>query len=144
MTAFASGLDDATTRFDRNEPQLNVCTGPDDERDTTTPAAVVESMRAVPLAGGLQPAGRERLTTSLVANTTGDAIIRAGVPAGWLIGDRTGTGAQGERNDVGIVLPPDRAAGLAVYADPADPESMACNATIAEATTIAVRRLVGQ
>ncbi|WP_244941809.1 serine hydrolase [Streptomyces rubrogriseus] len=109
MTAFASGLDDATTRFDRNEPQLNVSTGPDDERDTTTPAAIVESMRAVPLAGGLQPAGRERRTTSLVANTTGDATIRAGMPAGWLIGDRTGTEAQGERNDVGIVLPPDRA-----------------------------------
>lgn len=109
VTASASGLDDATTRFDRNEPQLNVSTGPDDERDTTTPAAIVESMRAVPLAGALQPAGRERLTTSLVANTTGDATIRAGVPVGWLIGDRTGTGAQGERNDVGIVLPPDRA-----------------------------------
>ncbi|WP_187280450.1 serine hydrolase [Streptomyces sp. IB2014 016-6] len=109
VTAFAPGLDDATTRFDRNEPQLNVSTGPDDERDTTTPAAIVESMRAVPLGGGLQPADCERLTTSLVANTTGDATIRAGVPAGWLIGDRTGTGAQGERNDVGIVLPPDRA-----------------------------------
>ncbi|WP_454613956.1 serine hydrolase [Streptomyces collinus] len=109
MTAFASGLDDATTRFDRNEPRLNVSTGPDVERETTTPAAIVESMRAVPLAGGLQPAGRERLTTSLVANTTGDATLWAGVPAGWLIGDRTGTGAQGERNDVGIVLPPDRA-----------------------------------
>ncbi|MGV9593566.1 serine hydrolase [Streptomyces tendae] len=76
VTAFAPGLDDATTRFDRNEPQLNVSTGPDDERDTTT---------------------------------------RAGVPAGWLIGDRTGTGAQGERNDVGIVLPPDRAPLVSPY-----------------------------
>ncbi|MFF9044380.1 serine hydrolase [Streptomyces parvulus] len=109
VTAFAPGLDDATTRFHRNEPQLNVSTGPDDERDTTTPAAIVESTRAVPLGGGLQPAGRERLTTSLAANTTGDATIRAGVPAGWLIGGRAGTGAQGEGNDVGIVLPPDRA-----------------------------------
>ncbi|MFJ8804825.1 hypothetical protein [Streptomyces sp. NPDC102490] len=75
MTAFAPGLDDATTRFDRNEPQLNVSTGPDDERDTTTPAAIVESMRAMPLGGGLRPAGRERITTSLVPNTTGDATI---------------------------------------------------------------------
>ncbi|MFZ3555925.1 serine hydrolase [Streptomyces sp. BH055] len=109
VTAFAPGLDDATTRFDRNEPQLNLSTGPDDERDTTAPAAIVESMPAVPLGGGLQPAGRERLTTSLIANTTGDGTLWAGVPAGWLIGARTGTGAQGERNDVGIVLPPDRA-----------------------------------
>ncbi|WP_399945189.1 hypothetical protein ACGH52_34610 [Streptomyces sp. BBFR25] len=102
-------------------------------------------MRAVPLGGGLQPAGRERLTTSLVANTTGDATIRAGVPAGWLIGgqdrDRS-TGRAQRRRD--RAAPGPRAAGLAVYADPDDPESTAGNATIAEATTIAVRRLVGQ
>jgi beta-lactamase class A len=145
MTAFARGLGDATTRFDRSEPELNVSTGPDDERDTTTPVAIVESIRAVTLGDVLQPAGRERLTAWLVANTTGDATIRAGVPAGWVVGDKTGTGEQGERNDVGIVLPPDRAPlVLAVYTDPDDPDSTAGNATIADATAIAVRRLVGQ
>ncbi|MGE9697585.1 hypothetical protein [Streptomyces sp. NRRL F-5630] len=41
-------------------------------------------------------------------------------------------------------LEPRQLADLAVYADPADPESTAAKATIAEATTIAVRRLVGQ
>jgi beta-lactamase class A len=145
VTAFARGLGDATTRFDRSEPELNVSAGPDDERDTTTPAAIVGSIRAVTLGDGLQPAGREQLTAWLVANTTGDATIRAGVPAGWMVGDKTGTGEQGERNDVGIVLPPDRAPlVLAVYTDPDDPDSTAGNATIAEATAIAVRRLVGQ
>jgi beta-lactamase class A len=145
MTAFARGLGDETTRFDRSEPELNVSTGPDDERDTTTPAAIVGSIRAVTLGDGLQPAGREQLTAWLVANTTGDATIRAGVPAGWVVGDKTGTGEQGERNDVGILLPPDRAPlVLAVYTDPDDPDSTAGNATIAEATAIAVRRLVGQ
>jgi beta-lactamase class A len=145
MTAFARGLGDETTRFDRSEPELNVSTGPDDERDTTTPAAIVGSIRAVTLGDGLQPAGREQLTAWLVANTPGDATIRAGVPAGWVVGDKTGTGEQGERNDVGILLPPDRAPlVLAVYTDPDDPDSTAGNATIAEATAIAVRRLVGQ
>lgn len=62
-----------------------------------------------------------------------------------MAGDNTGTGAQGERNDVGIVLPPGRAPlVLAVYTDPDDPESTAGNATIAEATAIAVRRHVGR
>jgi beta-lactamase class A len=145
VTAFTRGLGDATTRFDRIEPELNVSTGPDDERDTTTPAAMVGTIRAVTLGDGLRPAGRERLTAWLVANTTGDATIRAGVPAGWTVGDKTGTGAQGERNDIGIVLPPDRAPlVLAVYTDPDDPDSTAGNATIADATAIAVRRLVGQ
>ena len=145
VTAFVRGLGDATTRFDRTEPALNVSAGPADERDTTTPAAMVGIIRAVTLGDGLQPADRDRLTAWLVGNTTGDATIRAGVPAGWVVGDKTGTGAQGERNDVGIVLPPGRAPlVLAVYTDPDDPGSTAGNATIAEATAIAVRRLVGQ
>lgn len=61
-----------------------------------------------------------------------------------MVGDKTGTGAQGERNDVGIVLPPDHAPlVVAVYTDPDDPGSTAGNATIAEATAIVTRRLVG-
>jgi beta-lactamase class A len=145
VTAFVRGIGDPITRFDRTEPDLNVSTGPQDERDTTTPAAVVGTLRALTLGDGLRPDGRERLTAWLLANTTGDATIRAGVPAGWAVGDKTGTGAQGERNDVGIVRPPDRAPlVLAVYTDPDDPGSTAGDATIAEATAIAVRRLVGR
>jgi beta-lactamase class A len=145
VTAFVRALGDPTTRFDRTEPDLNVSTGPADERDTTTPAAMVGIICTVTLGDGLQAADRDRLTTWLVANTTGDAAIRAGVPAGWVVGDKTGTGAQGERNDVGIVLPPDRAPlGLAVCTDPDDPDPTAGNPTIAEATAIAVRRLVGR
>ena len=119
-------------------------TGPGDERDTTTPAAMVGSVRAVTLGDGLDAAGRDRLTGWLVANTTGDATIRAGAPQGWTVGDKTGTGAQGERNDVGILLPPDRAPlVLAVHTDPDDPASTAGDAVIAEATAIVVRRLTG-
>lgn len=144
VTAFVRGIGDATTRFDRTEPDLNVSTGADDERDTTTPAAMVGSIRAVALGDGLPPAGRDRLTGWLLANTTGDATIRAGAPAGWLVGDKTGTGAQGERNDVGILLPPDRAPlVLAVHTDPDDPGSTAGDSTIAEATAIVARRLGG-
>jgi beta-lactamase class A len=142
VTAFARGLGDATTRFDRVEPDLNTSAGAADERDTTTPAASVRSIRAVTLGDGLGPGGRDRLTGWLVANTTGNATIRAGVPAGWTVGDKTGTGARGERNDVGILLPPHRAPlVLAVYTAPADPGSTAGDATIAEATAIAVARL---
>lgn len=145
VTAFVRGTGDATTRFDRTEPDLNVSTGPQDERDTTTPAAIAGTVRAVTLGSGLPPAGRDRLTAWLVANTTGDATIRAGAPAGWVVGDKTGTGAQGERNDVGIILAPDdEPLILAVYTDPDDPDSTAGDATIAEATAIAVRRLVGR
>ncbi len=61
-----------------------------------------------------------------------------------MVEDKTGTGAQAERNDVGIVRPPDRAPLiLAVCTDPDDPGSKAGDATIAEATAIVIRRLTG-
>lgn len=142
VTGFVRRLGDEVTRLDRTEPDLNVSAGATDERDTTTPAAVVGSIRAVTLGEGLGPAERDRLTGWLLANTTGDAAIRAGVPTGWRVGDKTGTGAQGERNDVGIVLPPDRAPlVLAVYTEPDDPGSDAGDATIAEATALVIRRM---
>lgn len=142
VTGFVRGTGDTTTRFDRTETALNVSTGPDDERDTSTPAAVVATLRAVTLGEGLDPAGRDRLTGWLLANTTGGATIRAGVPAGWRVGDKTGTGGQGERNDIAVLLPPDRAPILlAVYTAPADPEAEPSNETVAEATRAVVAAL---
>lgn len=41
-------------------------------------------------------------------NTTGDQLIRAGVPKDWEVGDKTGAGSYGTRNDIAIVWPPNR------------------------------------
>lgn len=38
-------------------------------------------------------------------NTTGDALIRAGVPEGWEVADKTGSGSYGTRNDIAIIWP---------------------------------------
>lgn len=142
VTGFVRGTGDAVTRFDRPEPELNESAGPGDERDTTTPSAVVGSLRAVTLGDGLQPAGRDRLTGWLLANTTGDAAIRAGVPADWRVGDKTGTGSQGERNDIAVLYPPGRAPiVLAVYTAPADPDAEPSDTFVAEATRAAVAAL---
>ncbi len=53
----------------------------------------------------LSPASRARLTGWLVANTTGDHKLRAGLPAGWRVGDKTGGGLRGTSNDVAIIWP---------------------------------------
>ena len=43
-------------------------------------------------------------------------MIRAGIPTNWIVGDKTGRGANGATNDVAIVHPPDRAPiVLAIY-----------------------------
>jgi len=144
VTGFVRGLGDPITRFDRLEPDLSVSAGPDDVRDTTTPSWIVRDLQAVTLGDGLDPTGRDRLVGWLVANTTGDAAIRAGVPAGWRVGDKTGTGFDGqrndidiERNDIAVMWPPDRAPLLlAVLTAPNDRDADADtgNAMIAAAT----------
>jgi beta-lactamase class A len=108
VTAFARRIGDTRTRLDRNELSLNdVPAG--DPRDTTTPESMVHDLRALLVdARVLSAASRERLTAWMVGNTTGADRIRAGVPADWRVGDKTGTGPHGAANDVAIVWPPNR------------------------------------
>jgi len=107
LTAYLRQLGDSHTRLDRNEPDLNTAR-PDDPRDTTTPAAMLGSMRKLVLGDALLPASRKQLTQWLVENKTGDSRLRAGVPAGWRVGDKTGSGAYGTNNDIGVIWPPGR------------------------------------
>ena len=44
----------------------------------------------------------------MIANKTGDARLRAGLPHDWRIGDKTGTGERGTANDIAIAWPPGR------------------------------------
>jgi beta-lactamase class A len=74
------------------------------------------TMRRLLLGGALSPASRERLTGWMIANRTGGRRLRAGVPAGWRVGDKTGSGRNGATNDIAILWPPGRAPILiAVY-----------------------------
>jgi beta-lactamase class A len=108
LTAYARSLGDTVTRLDRIEPELNEAT-PGDVRDTTTPAAMVANMRALTLDKALSAPSREQLVRWLVGNKTGDTRLRAGLPTGWRVGDKTGSGERGTTNDVGVFWPPDRA-----------------------------------
>ena len=108
VTAFARTLGDPLTRLDRTEPTLNEAV-PGDVRDTTTPAAMAENLRKLMFGGALARASLEQLKTWLLANKTGDARLRARLPAGWRVGDKTGSGERGSTNDVGILWPPDSA-----------------------------------
>ncbi len=108
VTAFARARGDAVTRLDRDEPSLNEhALG--DPRDTTTPRAMVGLLRAVLVGDALTPTSRERLLGWLRACETGRTRLRAGFPAGWTAGDKTGTGPRGAVNDLAIAWPPSRA-----------------------------------
>jgi beta-lactamase class A len=141
ITAFARSLGDEVTRLDRTEPELNTAI-PGDERDTTTPRAIAGSFRALVLGDHLDPADRARFTDWLVGNTTGDERIRAGLPAGWRVGDKTGTGSYGTANDVAVVWPPGAAPiVVAVLTSRATEDATRDNALLAEAAAVVAQEL---
>jgi beta-lactamase class A len=131
LTSFARTLGDEITRLDRIEPDLNEGL-PGDPRDTSTPAAMLSNLRSLALGDALSPSSRAQLIEWLIQNKTGDQRLRAGLPAGWKVGDKTGTGARGTANDVAIVWPPQRAPVLvSVYLTGATVDYDQCNRTIA-------------
>ncbi len=134
---FVRSLGDNVSRMDRTEEQLNV---PDGDLDTSTPLQLVTNLRRLVLDQGLDPQGRDLLTDWLKRNTTGDQSIRAGVPAGWTVADKTGSGFKGETNDIAVIWPPGRAPiVVAVLTVPDDPKSTQGKPTIAAATRIALK-----
>ena len=112
-TRFARSLGDTVTRLDRYEPALNYAVK-GQHLDTTTPAAMLATLRKVVLGDALSPASRSRLEGWLRANTTGEHRLKAGLPPGWAIGDKTGTGGNNTTNDLGVLFPPGRAPVLVV------------------------------
>jgi beta-lactamase class A len=104
ITAFARSIRDDKTRLDRTETALNEAT-PGDPRDTTTPNSMMHNLRRILLENVLKPGSRQQLTDWMLANTTSAAKFRAGVPAGWKVADKTGSGSHGANNDIGILWP---------------------------------------
>jgi beta-lactamase class A len=107
LTRFARSIGDRETRLDRIEPALNEARA-GDPRDTTTPAAMARSLRKLALGSALPADGRALLTRWLIGCRTGAARLRAGLPAGWAVGDKTGTGDRGSTNDIAIIWPTGR------------------------------------
>ena len=98
---------DTITMADRIEPDLNEAI-PGDSRDTSTPKALATSLEVFGISGYLPADKQEIFTNWLKGSTTGDSLIRAGVPEGWEVGDKSGAGGYGTRNDIAIVWPPNR------------------------------------
>jgi beta-lactamase class A len=134
-------LGDRTTEVDRVETELSEAT-PGDGRDTTTPRAFTTDLRAYVLGDALPADDRTLLTGWLRTNTTGDELIRAGVPDGWMVGDKTGSGGYGARNDIAVVWPPHRApVVLAVMSTRDEADATYDDALIARAAKITVTAL---
>lgn len=129
LTVFAREVGDRVTRFDRYEPGAGQRSG---EMDTTTPRGIAGTARALVLGDVLGPPSRARLEGWMVACAVGRTRLRAAFPAGWAVGDRTGTG-DGACNDYAVVRRAGRAPlVVAAYHDAPGMEMAAQEAVLRE------------
>ncbi|MFI6512314.1 class A beta-lactamase [Streptosporangium sp. NPDC050855] len=143
LTRYFRTLKDPISRLDRWETELNDWS-PKERRDTTTPASMGRDLRALTAGKALTAKDRERLNGWLIANTTGDARIRAGLPKTWKIGDKTGTSSSyGAGNDIAVIWPRGSAAPviMAVYTNRRAADGVADNTVIARTATVLARGL---
>ncbi|AKC85512.1 class A beta-lactamase [Pseudoxanthomonas suwonensis] len=111
VTAKIREMGDIVTRLDRYEPDLGLVLSAD-LRDTTSPLAMAQLVRRITTGDILQRGSRERLLHWMQNTKTGFNRLRAGLPAEWRSGNKTGTGrtegTTNKCNDIAITFPPSR------------------------------------
>lgn len=131
-------LGDDVTNPERIEPDLNDV-NPGETHDTSTAKALASSLRTLALEDVLKREKRELLLDWMKRNTTGDALIRAGVPEGWEVADKTGAASYGTRNDIAIIWPPnEEPIVLAILSSRDEKEAAYDDKLIAEATKVVI------
>jgi beta-lactamase class A len=144
LTNYIRSLGDKTTRIDRIEPYLNSNIALD-ERDTTTPYAILLTMQELLIKDALSLSSKEKLLDWLIGNTTGNTKIRAGINPNWTVGDKTGAGANGASNDIAIIWPINRKPLLlAIYYTDSSLPNEDKDAVIAEVSRIISSKFYSQ
>lgn len=104
LTRFWRTLGDDKSRLDDDEPMLNR-TPLGEPQNTTTPAAMAGNLRRLLLGDALSASSRDRLTGWLVGSKTGADRLRAGLPASWSVGDKTGSNGRDAFGDIAVTWP---------------------------------------
>ncbi len=134
-------MSDRVTMADRFEAELNEAI-PGDIRDTSTAKAIATNLKAFTVGNALPAHKRNILTEWMKGNATGDKLIRAGVPTDWVVGDKSGAGSYGTRNDIAIVWPPNKAPIIiAILSSKDEKEDTYDNQLIAEAAKVVINAL---
>ncbi|GAA0868022.1 MAB family class A beta-lactamase [Brevundimonas basaltis] len=142
--AWYRSIGDQSTTVDRLEPMMN---RKDGDKDTITPSQAVANLGRVFGAGVMEPRLEEPMLTRLrrwmIDSPTGANRIKGGVPSGWTVAHKTGTGGTGQTNDIGVINPPSGdPIHIAIYYDaPSDLSASRRDAVIAEATRLALKTL---
>lgn len=147
VTEFARSVGDDRTWMVRWELELNTAF-PGDPRDTSSPRAMGTGFANLLTGGGnpvLDEPRRDKLKGWMATIVTGDNRIRAGLPPGWTVADKTGAGDYGSTNDIGVAFGPNGERlllSVMTRTRSDDPKAPALNALIADLTRVAVPWLV--
>jgi len=142
LRAWYRTIGDTTTNVDRLEPFMN---RPDGDKDTAQPRQIATNLGWI--VDTYQPLGLMSqyapLWNWLIQSPTGQGRIKAGVPDGWTVAHKTGTGGSGQTNDIGVIHPPTgEPVRIAIYYDaPASLAEAQRDAVIAQATRLALGAL---
>jgi beta-lactamase class A len=140
VTDFARSVGDDRTWTVRWELELNSAI-PGDPRDTTSPRAMGTGFVNMLTGDVLDEPHRAQLEEWMRTIVTGDKRIRAGLPPGWGIADKTGGGDYASTNDIGLAFGPNgERLQLAVMTRTRsdDPKAPLLDALIADVTRVAV------
>lgn len=140
MQAFYRGIGDASTTVDRFEPEMNRLDG---NKDTITPAQSATNIHRLFIdpASPLSADSKAKVLGWMFSSPTGAARIKAGVPAGWRVAHKTGTGGYGPTNDIGILYPPSGDPVIIAAYYHAASDAPGNEAVIAEAARLALAAL---
>jgi len=104
MNQFAHSTLNPSFKLKHYESNLN--SDPKLDDDMSTPRDMGHSVEKILLTQFLSKEHKDLLVTWMRNNTTGNTRIRAGVPLGWAVADKTGSGSYGIANDIGIAWSP--------------------------------------
>ncbi|OJY68244.1 MAG: class A beta-lactamase [Rhizobium sp. 60-20] len=108
LTTYLRSLGDRVTRLDKIELDLNVVKQ-GETHDTTSPRAMVGTLRQVVLGDALSAPSRMKLTNWMTeSKDAATQRLRAGLPKGWQIANKPGTWKGISTNDIGVIFPPGR------------------------------------
>lgn len=132
-------LGDDITEPARLEPELNFF---DSVKDTSTSRQMAKDWELYLLSDFLSDDKKILLATWMSDNAVTDELIKAGVPDGWKVLDKSGNGTYGTRNDIAVVCPPNRKPiVIAIMTRRNQPDAKFDNALVADAAKIIFSRL---
>jgi beta-lactamase class A len=140
MQAFYRGIGDTTTRVDRFEPEMNRLDG---DKDTIQPLQSLANLQTLLVDADtpLSDASKALLLRWMTDTPTGMGRIKAGVPAGWTLAHKTGTGGYGPTNDIGVLYPLSGAPVIVATYYHAASDNPKNEGVIAQATRLALAEL---